>query len=202
MIYGAGYHLFLTDLCRRAEHLSHIQSHRDKNYLPSLMVFTQKSSKKRPAPAQGGPKPKKLHVENESSKVNDKKRSRPVTQPLDTRDPDSESEQNDIDVEDELDDHEDEVAMQVDSKTDDHKIPKDPNQKKKVTFIFLQPLTKLKTGTGTTSSSETSCSTTGRSQKSVVTRHTKDHLNSRAPETCQGSHVYNSRKCERYRVQV
>ena len=102
------------------------------------MVLTQKSSKKRPAPTQGGPKPKKLHAESGSSKADVKKRSRPVTQPLDARD--SESEDDDIDVEeDELDDHEEqeeeESAMQVDSKTD---IPKDPssNPKKKVT-LFL-----------------------------------------------------------------
>ena len=91
------------------------------------MVFTQKSSKKRPAPAQGGPKPKKLHVESGSSEANDKKRSRPVTQPLDAQSLDSEPEEEDIDVEDGLDNHEDESAMQLDSKTDEHKIPKDPN---------------------------------------------------------------------------
>jgi len=99
------------------------------------MVVTQKSSKKRPAPAQSGPKHKKLHVESGSSKADNKKRSRPVTQPLDARDPDSESEEDeDIDDEeeggDELGDHDeekDESAMQVDSRTDEYKIPKDPN---------------------------------------------------------------------------
>ena len=100
------------------------------------MVITQKSSKKRPAPTQGGPKPKKLHVETVKSKA-DNKRSRPVTQPLDARDPDSESdedlEEDDIDVEEDVD-HEiedgkdgDESPMQVDSRTDEYKIPKDPN---------------------------------------------------------------------------
>jgi pumilio homology domain family member 6 len=105
------------------------------------MVFTQKSSKKRPAPAQGGPKPKKHHAESGSSKADVKKRSRPVTQPLDAQD--SESEEDDIDVEeDDLDDHEeqegDESAMQVDSRTDEHNIPKDPssNSKKKVTSFL------------------------------------------------------------------
>ena len=109
--------------------------------LPSLMVFTQKSNKKRPAPAQGGPKPKKPHVESGSSKVDVKKRSRPVTQPLDA----SESEEGlegDIDEEeDELEDHEEQgdgSAMQVDSKTDEHNIPKDAslNPKKKVTSFL------------------------------------------------------------------
>jgi len=103
------------------------------------MVFTKKSSKKRPAPSQDGPKSKKLHLENGNSKADNKKRSRPVTQPLDSRDPDSESQEDvedDIDVEDEdgdLDDHEEkneeenESAMQVDSRTDEYKMPKDPN---------------------------------------------------------------------------
>ena len=113
------------------------------------MVFIQKHTKKRPAPTtQGGPKLKKLHVEGGSSKVNDKKRSRPVTQALDARDPDSESEEDEIDVEeDELDDHKDEFTMQADSRTDEHKVPKDPNglnQKKKATSFFLQPLANLK----------------------------------------------------------
>ena len=126
------------------------------------MVFTQKSSKKRSAPAQGGPKPKKIHVESGSSKADVKKRSRPVTQPLDTRD--SESEDEDIDgEEDELDDHEeqegDESAMQVDSKT------KDPssNPKKKVT-LFLTAIrefhkTLKKTATGPTSGNKAFFST-------------------------------------------
>jgi hypothetical protein len=115
----------------------------DKNY--PLMVFTQKSSnyKKRPAPAQGGPKPKKIHVESGSSKADVKKRSRPVTQPLDARDSDSE-EGDDIDVEeDELDDHEeqgDESAMQMDTRTDEHNISKEPssNAKKKVTSFLTE----------------------------------------------------------------
>ena len=107
------------------------------------MVFIQKSSKKRPAPAQGGPNPKKIHVEGGSSKADVKKRSRPVTQPLDARDSESEDGlEEDIDVEDELGDHEeqkeDESAMQVDSRTDKHNIRKDPssNPKKKVTSFL------------------------------------------------------------------
>ena len=107
------------------------------------MVFTQKSGKKRPAPAQGGPKPKKLHVESGSSKADVKKRSRPVTQPLDARDSESEEDlEDDIDVEEhELDNHEeqgDESSMQVDSRTDERNIPKDPssNPKKKVTSFL------------------------------------------------------------------
>lgn len=128
------------------------------------MVLTRK---KRPAPAQGGPKPKKLHVENGSSKADVKKRSRPITQPLDVQDSESEKGlEDDIDVEeDELDDHEeqegDEYAMQVDSRTDEHNIPKDlsSNPKKKVTsfLIAVREFHKaLKTATGPTSSSETS----------------------------------------------
>jgi len=121
----------------------HVYGHTsDKNYLPSLMVFTSKSSKKRPAPAQGGPKPKKHHAESGSLKADVKKRSRPITQPLDARD--SESEEDDIDgEEDNLDDHEepegDESAMQVDSRTDEH-IPKDPssNPKKKVPSFLIE----------------------------------------------------------------
>ena len=103
------------------------------------MVFTQKSSKKRPGPAQGGPKSKKLHVESGSSKADVKKRSKPVTQPLDAQDSESEDGlEDDVDLEDELDDHEeleeDGSAMQVDSKTDEPNIQKDPssNSKKKV----------------------------------------------------------------------
>ena len=106
------------------------------------MVFTQKSSKKRPAPAQGGPKHKKLHVESGSLKAEVKKRSKPVTQPLDARDSESEEGlEDDVDVEEhelDSDNHEeqegDESAMQVDSRTDEHNITKDPssNPKKKV----------------------------------------------------------------------
>lgn len=92
-----------------------------------LMVFT---SKKRPAPAQGGPKSKKLHVDSDK-----KKRSRPITQPLHAQDLNSESEENlgdDIDLdEDESDEHReedgDDSAMQVDSRTNEDKIPRDPN---------------------------------------------------------------------------
>lgn len=136
------------------------------------MVFTKKSSKKRPAPAQDGPKSKRLHVESGNSKADNKKRSRPVTQPLDAQDPDSESQGDDIDVEEEeeeegdLDDHEEkedenESAMQVDARTDENKIPKDPNgmsptyinpskrKEKKLTLLIpneqpLANLTKLK----------------------------------------------------------
>ena len=111
-----------------------------KIILSSLMVFTQKSSKKRPASAQGGPKPKKIHGESGSSKAEVKKRSRPITQPLDARDSESEDGlEDDIDVEEDgMDDHEeqeeDESAMQVDSRTDEHNIPKDPSSNlKKVT---------------------------------------------------------------------
>ena len=133
------------------------------------MVFTKKSSKKRPAPAQDGPNSKRLHLESGNSKADNKKRSRPVTQPLDAQDPDSESQEEDIDVEEEeegeedLDDHEEkedenESAMQVDSTTDEYKIPKDPNgvyinpskrREKKLTLLIpneqpLANLTKLK----------------------------------------------------------
>ena len=103
------------------------------------MVFTQKSNKKRPAPVQGGPKPKKLHVESGSLKVDVKKRTRPVTQPLDARDSESEEDlEDDIDMEE--NDHEepegDESAMQVDSKTGERNIPSS-NPKKKVTSFLI-----------------------------------------------------------------
>ena len=109
------------------------------------MAFTQKSSKKRPAPGQGGPKPKKLHVESGTSKADVKKRSRPVTRPLDALDSESEEGlEDDIDVEeDELDDREeqegDESSMQVDSRADKHNKPKDPssNSKKKVISFLI-----------------------------------------------------------------
>jgi hypothetical protein len=100
------------------------------------MVFAQKSSKKRSALAQGGPKPKKIHVESGSSKADVKKRSRPVTQPLDAQDSEyEEGLEDDIDVEEDDDHEEQEGDMQVDSKTDEHNKPKDPsiNPKKKVT---------------------------------------------------------------------
>ena len=79
------------------------------------MAFAQKSSKKRSAPAQGGPKPKKIHVEGGSSKVDVKKRSRPITQPLDARDSDSEEGlEDDIDVEEDgMDDHEEQEGERI-----------------------------------------------------------------------------------------
>ena len=133
---------WLVVVAKRRNNMCHTYRHDstcDKNLLGTSMVITQKSSKKRPAPTQGGPKPKKLHVEAGKSKADNKRRSRPVTQPLDARDPDSESdedlEEDDIDVEEDVD-HEkedgkdgdgDESPMQVDSRIDEYKIPKDPN---------------------------------------------------------------------------
>ena len=45
------------------------------------MAATHKSAKKRSAPSQSGPKPKKVHLEKENTK-SDKKRSRPITKPV------------------------------------------------------------------------------------------------------------------------
>ncbi|KAF8154852.1 armadillo-type protein [Crassisporium funariophilum] len=105
------------------------------------MAASQKSSKKRPASSQAGPKAKKAHTEGSSSSSKpDKKRSRPVTQPLGGRGDASESdeeggegdvleevmEEGDDVLEEEGDGDGDEDAMEVDSKTEP-RIPKDPN---------------------------------------------------------------------------
>ena len=94
------------------------------------MAASQKSGKKRAAPSQNGPKPKKAHLESTKP---DKKRSRPITQAI-TQDNGSDSDQSDGDdlgddgdeSVDELEvEEEDEQAMQVDSMPDQR--PKDPN---------------------------------------------------------------------------
>ncbi|KAJ7916192.1 armadillo-type protein [Mycena leptocephala] len=81
------------------------------------MVAASKSTKKRPAVSQGGPKPKKVHVEKPAK--SDKKRSRPVTLPA--RDvqsaTDSEAEDDEEDQVDAMDEAEemeqDEYPMEV-----------------------------------------------------------------------------------------
>ncbi|KAF8965483.1 armadillo-type protein [Flammula alnicola] len=91
------------------------------------MAASQKSNKKRSAPSQAGPKAKKAHLESTKT---DKKRSRPITQPLVAEDAGSDSESGTDNIGDEVefedDDAEDaEPAMEVDSTPDQR--PKDPN---------------------------------------------------------------------------
>jgi pumilio family protein 6 len=91
------------------------------------MVAASKSTKKRPAVSQGGPKPKKVHVEKPAK--SDKKRSRPVTLPArdvqsasDSEAEDDEEEQ--VDAMDEAEEMEqDEYPMEV---TDAPQKQKDP----------------------------------------------------------------------------
>jgi len=94
------------------------------------MAASQKSGKKRAAPTQSGSKAKKPHLE--SSKF-DKKRSRPITQPI-AQDIGSDSDRSDeehigsdgdefMDGSEALE--EDEQAMPVDPKPEQY--PKDPN---------------------------------------------------------------------------
>ncbi|KAJ6551671.1 puf family RNA-binding protein [Mycena capillaripes] len=71
------------------------------------MVAAQKSTKKRPAASQGGPKPKKVHVEKAAK--SDKKRSRPVTLPA--REVQSASDSEAEDVEEEADAMDDEMEQ-------------------------------------------------------------------------------------------
>jgi hypothetical protein len=82
--------------------------------------------KKRPAASQGGPKPKKAHVDKAATK-SDKKRSRPVTLPA--RDvPDASESDEDLEEEVEAFDEEldqDEFPMEVDD-APANKTPKDP----------------------------------------------------------------------------
>ncbi|KAJ7661236.1 puf family RNA-binding protein [Mycena rosella] len=93
------------------------------------MAAAQKSTKKRPAVSQGGPKPKKAHVEKPAK--SDKKRSRPVTLPA--REvhsaSDSEAEPEDIEaIEAEADDvdeamEQDEFPMETDDAPSSQKDP-------------------------------------------------------------------------------
>ncbi|KAJ7148678.1 armadillo-type protein [Mycena crocata] len=89
------------------------------------MAAAQKSTKKRPAVSQGGPKPKKVHVDK--SAKSDKKRSRPVTLPARDVQSASDSEAEDVegegnDLDEEMD--EEESPMEVDD--DAPKMQKDP----------------------------------------------------------------------------
>lgn len=94
------------------------------------MAATQKSSKKRPAPTQSGPTPKKLHLAK-SSKDKDifvgKKRSRPITLPVQEENSEDEDEfgglggaEDDLAFGEEVID--DEMAMESSIA-----LPKDPN---------------------------------------------------------------------------
>ncbi|KJA17660.1 hypothetical protein HYPSUDRAFT_191994 [Hypholoma sublateritium FD-334 SS-4] len=92
------------------------------------MAASQKTSKKRSATSQAGPKAKKVHVDSAKT---DKKRSRPITQPLAVEDAASDSDGPSDDVDDEGLVCEEDVAeegqdaMEVDQKNDQR--PKDPN---------------------------------------------------------------------------
>ncbi|PPR04486.1 hypothetical protein CVT24_013095 [Panaeolus cyanescens] len=99
------------------------------------MAFSGSSSKKRPAPSQGGTKSKKANVATTASKP-EKKRSQPITKPAasssknsDVSEDEDEGDWEDVDEnsEDAMDEDEqedDENAMEVDSK---EQRPKDPN---------------------------------------------------------------------------
>jgi hypothetical protein len=96
--------------------------------MPDRMAATQKSSKKRPAPTQSGPTPKKVHIAKPAKGKDDKKRSRPVTLPVQEETSDSQEEEFD-----EFGGAEDDMRldggagmdeMDVDSS---NALPKDPN---------------------------------------------------------------------------
>ncbi|KAJ7471227.1 armadillo-type protein [Mycena galericulata] len=89
------------------------------------MAAAHKSVKKRPAVSQGGPKPKKAHVEK-PAKSDSKKRSRPVTLPARDVQSASDSEVEDNDIEAEADDVDEEME-QDDSPMEINEAP--PNQK-------------------------------------------------------------------------
>lgn len=86
--------------------------------------ISAKNTKKRPAPSQQGPKSKKAHVEkNEQSNDKSKKRSKPVTAPI-QKDSDVSSEEEDELVGEDGVDLEEAEEMEVDSQP---QVPKDPN---------------------------------------------------------------------------
>ncbi|KAJ7720293.1 armadillo-type protein [Mycena maculata] len=90
------------------------------------MAATQKSTKKRPAASQGGPKPKKVHVEK-PAKSDNKKRSRPVTLPAREVQSASDSEaEEEEDIQADADDVDEELAHD-DSAMEISEAP--PNQK-------------------------------------------------------------------------
>ncbi|KAJ7139088.1 puf family RNA-binding protein [Mycena epipterygia] len=88
------------------------------------MAATQKSTKKRPAVTQGGPKPKKAHVEKPGK--SDKKRSRPVTLPARDVQSASDSEAEDIEAEaEDMDEgmEQDEFPMEISDAPQNQKDP-------------------------------------------------------------------------------
>jgi pumilio homology domain family member 6 len=94
------------------------------------MAATQKSSKKRPATTQSGPISKKVHLDKSAKEKDigaEKKRSRPITLPV--QEENSESE----DIFDELDGGEDDVGLDATLDADGMDVhssnapPKDPN---------------------------------------------------------------------------
>jgi hypothetical protein len=95
------------------------------------MAETQKSSKKRPATTQSGPTPKKAHLTKpakDKETVADKKRSRPVTLPVQDENYDSEEEEFEG-----FDGGEDDMGLDVEVRADEMNVdssnapPKDPN---------------------------------------------------------------------------
>lgn len=102
------------------------------------MAASQKTSKKRSAPSQAGPKAKKPHVDSAKT---DKKRSRPITQPLAVEDAASDSDGPSDDVDDEGLAAEEDIAeeggdaMEVDQKNDQR--PKDPNGTAHISFEII-----------------------------------------------------------------
>lgn len=95
------------------------------------MAPTQKSQKKRPASSQAGPTPKKIHLEKSlkasgKEKVDSKKRSRPVTLPVQHDSPSEDDDLGDDVGDDGLEIGEDDVEMDVDGGASMSMV-KDPN---------------------------------------------------------------------------
>lgn len=110
------------------------------------MVAAQKNTKKRSAPSQSGPKPKKVHVEKPKS---DKKRSRPITAPVVVEEAGSESEGDWEDDDDDSaeaivdDEGHDGDAMEVDEPKQQDLRPKDPNGGLHASSTLFEMLIKL-----------------------------------------------------------
>lgn len=103
------------------------------------MAASQKSSKKRPASSQVGPTPKKAHLAKptKGKEPAEKKRSRPVTLPIQAED--SASEDAFEELEGDLDDLVSEEEVQGDEMDVDlsNAPPKDPNG---LLLSFLSPV--------------------------------------------------------------
>ena len=100
------------------------------------MAALHKTSKKRAAPSQAGSKTKKTHIEGAKP---EQKRSRPITQPLVSEDPASDSDAPSDNAEDEGLELEDiaeatDDVMEVELKQD--LLPKDPNGVSSTLFML------------------------------------------------------------------